>query len=88
MRDVFRILSVVLFPGEKCRDGIVLSCEAFFFRLIKLCYVSWLACCLYVEDTADVTATIVRLLCGFINTRKTLAGQLNGRWLSTGTRFR
>lgn len=35
VRDVFRIISVV-FPGEKCRNGIALSCEAFTSDLIQL----------------------------------------------------
>lgn len=45
----------LLFPGEKCRDGIVLSWEAFLY-LIKLCSASWLASCLPVDDKPGETA--------------------------------
>lgn len=33
----FRNFSVVLFPGEQCRDGIVLRYEAFALDFVYLC---------------------------------------------------
>lgn len=67
---LFVNFSVVLFPGEQCRDGIVLRCEAFSLDVLLPFVVSRLAYGVYVCDTSTVKAIVVTGLCGLLNTHK------------------